>query len=51
MKILTVDLISRMSIDELIELYKQGYRLDEKPSLYPNIDDIVPHSRSGYNFA
>ena len=32
-------------------LYKQGYTLSNKPDLYPNIDDIVPHSRSGYNFA
>lgn len=50
-KILTLEQLTHTSFEELISLYQQGYRLSEKPDLYPNIDDVLPHSRSGYRFA
>lgn len=52
-KILTLEQLISTPINDIISLYFQGYRLSEKSPyhIYPNIDDIVPHSRSGYNFA
>ena len=50
-KILTLEQLINTPFDKLISLYSQGYRLSEKPYLYPNIDDVLPHSKSGYNFA
>lgn len=47
--ILDISQIQKMSIDETIGLYRQGYRLEE---FYPNMDEILPYSRnrSGYEF-
>jgi len=50
-KILTLEQFVNTPFDKLISLYQQGYILSEKPDLYPNIDDVLPHSRSGYRFA
>lgn len=43
--------IQNKSIDELVLLYKQGHTLYDNPNIYPNADDIIPYSKSGYNFA
>lgn len=57
-KIITVEQMSNMQFDEILNLYRQGYKLSEItdlcpdcPNIYPAIDNILPHSRSGYNFA
>lgn len=52
-KILTLEQLISTPINDIISLYSQDYKLSEKSSynIYPNIDDIIPHSRSGYNFA
>ncbi len=61
-KILTLEQINNTSFEEILNLYRQGYKLNEItelaytlcpdcPNIYPSIDDVVPHSRSGYNFA
>jgi len=50
-KILTLEQLINTPFDKLISLYSQGYRLSERTSIYPNIDDVLPHSRSGYRFA
>ena len=52
-KILTLEQLTHIPFEELISLYQQGYRLNEKTdiSIYPKIDDVLPHSRSGYQFA
>ena len=52
-KIITLKQLINTSFEEVLNLYRQGYRLSEKTdiSIYPKIDDVVPHSRSGYNFA
>ncbi len=50
-KTLTLEQLLNTSFDKLISLYQQGYRLSENPELYPNIDDVLPYSRSDYQFA
>ncbi len=54
-KIITLKQLTNSSFEELISLYQQGYKLSDRTevlkSIYPNIDDTLPHSRSGYNFA
>jgi len=50
-KILTLEQLTHIPFEELISLYQQGYRLNENTSIYPKIDDIVPHSRSNHGFA
>ncbi len=59
-KIITIEQMSNMKFDEILNLYRQGYKLSETteislcpdcPSIYPAIDNILPHSKSGYNFA
>ena len=59
-KIITIEQLINTSFNEVLNLYRQGYRLSEIteislcpdcPNMYPAIDNILPHSRSGYNFA
>ncbi|MFH1528698.1 MAG: hypothetical protein ABIG69_18985 [Bacteroidota bacterium] len=52
-KIITLEQLINTSYEELITLYQQGYKLNEMTEvlIYPKIDDVLPHSRSGYNFA
>lgn len=50
-KILTLEQMIHTPFEDLISLYQQGYKLSEKPDLYPNINDVIPYSRSGYGFA
>lgn len=45
--ILKLDQVQRMSIDEVVNMYRHGYRLEE---IYPKIDDIVPYSKRGYPY-
>ncbi len=40
--ILNLDQMQRMSIDEVVNMYREGYRLEE---IYPKIDEILPYSR------
>ncbi len=45
---LDINQIQKMSIDQVVELYRQGYRLEE---FYPDMDKTLPYSpRSGYGF-
>ena len=45
---LELEQMQRMSIDEIVGLYRQGYRLGE---FYPNMDKILPYSpRKEYQF-
>lgn len=39
--ILEVNQMNKMSIDDIVNMYRQGYRLDE---FYPNMDKILPYS-------
>lgn len=52
-KILTLEQLINTDFEKILSLYRQGYRLSNKTEIliYPKIDDVLPHSRSGYNFA
>jgi len=50
-KIITLEQLINTSFEEVILLYKQGYRLSENTSIYPKIDDVIPYSRSNHGFA
>jgi len=52
-KIITLEQLINTPFDNILEMYRQGYRLNEMTEvlIYPKIDDVLPHSRSGYNFA
>ncbi len=41
-KTLEVNQMQRMSIDEVLNMYRDGYRLEE---IYPEMDKILPYSR------
>lgn len=45
---LEINQMHKMSIDDIVSMYRQGYRLEE---LYPNMDKILPYSPRGeYEF-
>lgn len=44
---LEVNQMQKMSIDQIVGLYRQGYRLEE---FYPNMDNTLPYSRNGYQY-
>lgn len=51
--IITLEQLIHTPFNEVLALYRQGYRLSERTEilLYPKMDDVLPHSRSGYKFA
>lgn len=46
-RILEVNQMQKMSIDDIVNMYRQGYRLEE---FYPNMDKTLPYSRNGYQY-
>ena len=49
-KILTIDQMRGMSIDDIARLYRDGYRIEENlayPGVYQDENEIIPYSPRG----
>lgn len=48
-KILTIDQMKGMSIDDIVRLYREGYRIEEAayPGVYEDENKIIPYSPRG----
>jgi hypothetical protein len=40
-KILSIDSMESMSIDDIVDIYRQGYRLKEQENLYSNVESLA----------